>query len=175
MEAQAIAEKIKVQFPNAVESISEFRGEVSLAIKRKNLHGVCLFCRDDEELKLNFLANLSGVDYLKDKDPQRRFAVDYELYSMEKGHRVYLKVFTPEDDPVVPSVVSIWAGANWPEREAYDMFGIVFEGHPFMERILSPFDWTGHAQRKDYPLGYEEVQFSFNYDRIQDKKPQPKE
>ncbi len=173
MDSQAIADRIKAEFPTAVTDISTFRDEVSVTVDRKHLREVCQFCRDDDDLKLNFLSNLSGIDYYQMKEP--RFAVDYELYSMTHGHRIYLKAFAPEDDPVLPSVVGVWAGANWPEREVYDMFGITFEGHPFMQRLLSPYDWTGHAQRKDYPLGYEEVQFSFNYDRIQEKKPHPKE
>ena len=78
-------------------------------------------------------------------------------------------------EPVVDSVTGIYPGANWYEREAWDMFGIHFKGHPDLRRLLMPYDWEGHPLRKDYPLGYEEVQFTFNYDEIAKRKPSPKE
>ena len=168
----ALASKIADQFPEAVQDVIAFRGEVTVVIDRAALIEVCTFCRADEALQLNRFSALSGVDYW----PQEpRFAVHYVLHSLALGHELRLKVYAPGDDPVVPSVTGLWRGADWPEREVYDMFGIVFEGHPHLRRILMPHDWTGYPQRKDYPLGYEEVQFTFNYERVQRKKPFPQE
>jgi len=168
----AIANVIKEKFPEAVTDIVEFRGEVTVVVAPESLLDVARFCYETEELKLNHMADLAAVDYWPDEP---RFAVSYVLRSMIYGHMIRLKVYLPGDKPEIASVTGLWAGANWPEREAWDMFGIKFEGHPDPRRILMPFDWTGHPQRKDYPLGYEEVQFSFNYDRVQAKKPHPKD
>jgi NADH-quinone oxidoreductase subunit C len=96
--------------------------------------------------------------------------VVYHLLSFEHQHRVCLKVGAPEDDPTVPSLTGMWPTANWQERETYDMFGIVFRGHPALQRILMPDDWEGHPQRKDVPLGYEEVAFTFNQEQIYAQK-----
>ncbi len=170
--SRKIANRIQARFPEAVQEIVEFRGEITVVIGRQSLVEVAAFCRDAEGLEFNMLADLAAVDYW----PQEpRLAVNYVLYSLALGHMIRLKVYAPGDDPVIPSVTGVWAGANWPEREAWDMFGIKFEGHPDLRRILMPYDWTGHPQRKDYPLGYEEVQFSFNFGRVQAHKPQPKE
>ncbi len=167
-----VADTIAERFPEAVQEIVEFRDEITLVINRDSLVAVATFCRDTDGLEFNMLADLAAVDYW----PQEpRFAVSYVLYSLAHNHLIRLKVYTPGDNPAIPSVTGVWPGANWPEREAWDMFGIQFEGHPDPRRILMPFDWTGHPQRKDYPLGYEEVQFSFNYGRVQAKKPHPQQ
>lgn len=166
----AIAERIKERFPEAVHEIREFRGDVTVVVDRKMIVEVARFCRDTKGLEFNMLSDLSGVDYWPDEP---RFAVNYILYSLPRNHTLWLKTFVPGSDPVVPSVTGVWAGAEWPEREVFDMFGVRFEGHPDLRRILMPYDWTGHPLRKDYPLGYEEVQFSFNYERVQANKPHP--
>ncbi len=167
-----VADTIKARFPDAVKDIIEFRGEITLVIDRESLVEIATFCRDTDGLDFSLLANLAGVDYW----PQEpRLAVNYVLYSLAHNHMVRLKVYVHGEDAVIPSVTGVWPGANWPEREAWDMFGIRFDGHPDLRRILMPFDWTGHPHRKDYPLGYEEVQFSFNYDRVQAKKPHPRD
>jgi NADH-quinone oxidoreductase subunit C len=93
------------------------------------------------------------------------------LYS----RRIRLKVFVHEDEPVVPTMTVLWSAANWLEREIFDMMGIEFEGHPDLRRVLMPDDWNGHPLRRDYPLGYETVMFSFNYDQISKHKPYAKE
>jgi NADH-quinone oxidoreductase subunit C len=171
-EPKQIAEQIKAQFPDAVQEIIEFRGEVTVVVMASRIEEIALYCRDTEGLEFNQLSDLSGNDTF----PQEpRFGVSYWLYSLVYGHGLRLKVYAPGDNPVVPSVTGVWQGANWLEREIYDMFGVTFEGHPDLRRILMPYDWQGHPLRKDYPLGYEEVQFSFNYDRVQAKKPHPKE
>jgi len=94
---------------------------------------------------------------------------------MSKMARVRLKVLVPEEDPEVPTVTNVYINADWYEREAWDMMGIKFAGHPDLRRLLMPADWEGHPHRKDYPLGYEEVQFSFNWREIDAKKPYAKE
>jgi len=172
MEPMAIANTLKEAFPQGVQDILEYRGEVTVVVRREALVEVAQLCRDDEDLQFNYLSDLAGVDYYP---AEPRFAVNYVLFSLRLGHSIRLKAYAPGDDPVLPTLTGVWAGANWPEREIFDMFGVSFKGHANMRRILMPFDWTGHPHRKDYPLGYEEVQFSFNYERVQRQKPHPKE
>ena len=171
MSDNIILKAIKDKFPDAVQEVIEFRGETTVMLGTDTLVEVAQFCHDDEALQLNYLADLSGVDYLDDAP---RFGVNYVLYSIKKRHTIRLKVRVAEGESI-PSITGVHKGAEWPEREVYDMFGVAFEGHPDLRRILMPFDWQGHPQRKDYPLGYEEVQFSFNFERVQAQKPHPKE
>jgi NADH-quinone oxidoreductase subunit C len=119
----------------------------------------------------NFLSDISPVDYYPDADRPGRFAVSYHIYSMLYNRRLRVKAYLQEDEPVISTVSDIWPAANWLEREAYDMMGITFEGHPYLKRILMPEDWDGHPHRRDYPLGYETIQFSFNAEEIQKHKP----
>jgi NADH-quinone oxidoreductase subunit C len=115
---------------------------------------------------------LTAVDYF----PQEpRFMVAYRLYSMPNNVYIGLRVPVPGDDRQLPTIESVYPNANWHEREVYDMFGVEFEGHSDMRRILMPHDWEGHPLRKDYPLGYEEVQFTFNFDEIDRNKPYAEE
>jgi len=168
----ALANLLKERFPQAVAEISEFRGDVTAVVDRTAIVDVCQYCHDTAGFEFNLLSDICGIDYL----PQTpRFGIAYVLYSLSCNQTLRLKVFVPEEDPVVPTVTGVWPSANWQEREVWDMFGIKFDGHPDMRRILLPFDWTGHPLRKDYPLGYEEVQFSFNHERVQANKPAPKE
>ncbi|MBX3081337.1 MAG: NADH-quinone oxidoreductase subunit C [Anaerolineae bacterium] len=165
-------ELAKLTLKDAVQDVVEFRGETTIVIDAAKIIEACTFFRDTEGLEYNFLEDVTGVDYYPEEP---RFAVCYHLYSMVFNRSLRLKVYLPSDDPRVPSVCSIWAAANYQEREAYDLLGIIFEGHPDLRRILMPADWDGHPQRKDYPLGYEQVQFSFNYDDINRIKPYAKE
>jgi NADH-quinone oxidoreductase subunit C len=171
-DVQTAVERIQAQFPDAAQEVVEFRGETTLIVDRDALVEICTFARDTEELEFDRLSDLSGMDYWPDEP---RFAVNYQLYSLERSTDLRLKVYVPGDDPVLPTVTGVWPVANWWEREVIDMFGLTFTGHPDPRRILLPFDWTGHPLRKDYPLGYEEVQFSFNVKRIDDQKPYAKE
>jgi len=107
---------------------------------------VARFMHDDPELKFDWLSNLSGVDYLADE----KLCVVYDLWSFNLNHSLAVKVFVPRDVPVVPSVSAVWKAADWHEREAFDLFGIVFAGHPDPRRILLADDWVGHPLRKDY-------------------------
>jgi NADH-quinone oxidoreductase subunit C len=159
--------KIREHFPDAVLEVNTFRGDTRILVKREQIVDICRLMRDDPDLQYNFFSECLGVDYLDFREDYR-FEVVYNLYSLPyeqkgvsygKNHRIFLKVPVPEEDPVVPSVVSVYPGANFPEREVYDMFGVRFSGHPDLRRILMSDDWVGHPQRKDYPLGGERVQF----------------
>ena len=161
------ADLIDRTFPGAVKEIVEFRDEVTVVIDVERLVDIATFCRDTAGMEFNYLADLSGVDYWPDAP---RFHINYVLYSFQHNHLLRLKIIVGEGQ-TVPSVTAVWPGANWPEREVYDMFGVPFEGHPDLRRILMPYDWTGHPLRKDYPVGYEEVEFTFNIERIEAKKP----
>ena len=145
-----IAEKIKQEFPEQVIDVVEFRDQVSVIIKRDRILQVCRYLHDDAALSFDHLKDLCGVDYLNKKEV--RFEVVYNLYSIRHHHMIRLRAEVPENDPTIESVTPIWAGANWHERECFDMFGIRFKGHPDMRRILMPEDWEGYPLRKDYPL-----------------------
>ena len=163
---------IRTAFPEAIRDVVDAFGETTLIIESAHIAEVARFCRDTEGLEFNFLSDLCAVDYY----PQEpRFAVCYHLYSIFFNRRVRLKVYLSSDDPHVPSVTELWPSANWQEREAFDLMGIVFAGHPDLRRVLLPRDWVGHPLRKDYPLGYEPVQFTFNYDEIRRQKPLARE
>jgi NADH-quinone oxidoreductase subunit C len=150
MEPVKIAEEIKKRFPEEVLGIVEFRGQVSLVIRKERLLEICRWLHDDPELRFDYLKDLCGVDYLGKKAV--RFEVVYTLYSMSHRHMIRLRAEVGEDDPAIDSVMPVWIGADWHERECYDMFGIVFNGHPDLRRILLPEDWEGHPLKKDYPL-----------------------
>jgi NADH-quinone oxidoreductase subunit C len=129
--------------------ILEFRGELTLIIPRERLLRIADFLRTDSELQFNFLSDISPVDRFP---IEPRFEVNYHLLSLNLSQRVRLKVRLSGGDPVIPSVTSIWPGANWHEREAFDLFGIQFGGHPDLRRLLMPDEWEGYPLRKDYPV-----------------------
>lgn len=160
--ADEIERLVRDRFADAVEDSRQFRGELTLTIRRENIVEVCRFLRDQPQLRFDFLVDLTAVDYLS-MARQVRFDVVYHLLSLEHGHRLRLKTGVPEDDPHIDSVVGIWPAADWYERETYDMFGIVFDGHPNLSRILMPDDWQVHPLRKDFPLGGS-VSFYFKRD-----------
>jgi NADH-quinone oxidoreductase subunit C len=172
MDNATVVERLRQALPDAIQKTSEFRGQLSLHVGPEAIVDVARFLRDDADLNYSFLENLCGVDYLG-RDP--RFEVAYHLLSFKNRHRVALKVGLPEREPSVPTITTLWATANWQERETFDMFGIVFTGHPGLQRILMPEDWQGYPQRKDVPLGGEEVAFTFNQDQIYAHKPFAKE
>lgn len=171
-QANLAVEKLKAQFPNAVQAVSQFRGETTVVIRAQDLVAVARFLRDDSELKFNHLANLTSVDwsqYPGHAGPvpgaKERFTTVYNLLSTGSGQRLTLKAPAPGgDSPVVPSLTGLWPGANWPEREVYDLMGIKFEGHPDLRRILLPNNWTSHPLRKDFPRGGESVPFSMTWE-----------
>ena len=121
-----------------------------------------------DEFGFDFLCELTAVDYWPEEEP--RFNVIYGFYSHANNVRMAIRVPLNGDEPSIHSVEGVYRGANWYERELWDMFGIKFEGSSDLRRILMPHDWEGHPLRKDYPLGYEEPQFTFNYDEIDKRK-----
>ena len=146
MNATGIAERVRTSFPDVVVA----RDEASVIVGRAELLGALGSFRDDPELGLDFLSSVTANDR-PGRDP--RFWVVYELASTDHHHRLRVKVGVSEDDPHVPSVTGVFPTADWYERETYDFFGIVYEGHHALTRIMMPDDWIGHPQRKDYPLG----------------------
>ncbi|MBK9748732.1 MAG: NADH-quinone oxidoreductase subunit C [Chloroflexi bacterium] len=168
-------EAVKGAFPEAVLDVVQFRDETTLVIHPKSIVNVCRYLRDTNGLIYNFMSDISSVDYYPDYNRPGRFGVCYHLLSMLYNRRLRVKVYLPEDEPVVPTVTGVWQVANWLEREIYDMMGIIFDGHPDLRRVLLPEDWDGHPARRDAPLGYETVMFSFNSDEISKHKPFAKE
>jgi NADH-quinone oxidoreductase subunit C len=165
---QLVIKKITKAFPEAIEDVVDFRGEKTLYIRKEDVKNVCRLLRDDENLQYNFLTDIVADDMLPETP---RFAVNYQLNSLPNNHRIRLRVRVedPEDGP--ETAASVWAIATWLEMEVWDLMGIRFKGNDSLRRLFLPEDWQGHPLRKDYPLGYEEVQFSFNFDEIDAKKP----
>jgi NADH-quinone oxidoreductase subunit C len=170
LEPIEIAEKIRERFPGDVIDIVSFRDQVSVVVSRDRIAEISRFVFKDPAIRMDMLSDLCGVDY-PDRTP--RFEIVYNLYSVVHRHRIRLKALVPEEDPRLASVVPIWSGADWHEREAYDLFGVVFEGHPDLRRILMPEDWEGHPLRKDYPVdlpaereyrGYQEIRELHEHD-----------
>jgi len=153
-------------FDDAVEKIIVDRGELTLYIDPPRIAEVCQAMRDDPALRFELCSSVSGVDYLGIGGEgtatgvgERRLHAVYHLTSMTFRRRVRLECAVSVADPHLPSVTSVYPTADWQEREAYDMFGIVFDGHPNLTRVLMPDDWEGHPQRKDYPLGGVPVEY----------------
>jgi len=152
-------------------TFEEFRGEAHVFVRPAQIVEVLTYLRDTHEFPL--LSAMTAVDYWPQEEP--RFHVIYQLTSIAKNLSLQVRVPVAATSPEVPTVSGVFSSANWREREAWDMFGIHFEGHPDLRRILMPGDWEGHPLRKDYPLGYEEPQFTFNFDEIDLRKPYAKE
>lgn len=145
-------ERLKAENPVWVTDFKDARGEVTLTVPRESIVDVCWVLKTKYDF--NMLADLCGADRGPEEDP--RFEVNYHLFSTKHFNRLRLKVFLSDDDPNVPTVVGVWKTANWHERETFDLFGVIFDDHPDLRRILLPSDFDGHALRKDYPLrGYE--------------------
>ncbi len=140
---------------NAIEEVIEFRGETTLVVARKVLRAIAARCREDDALQFNLLSDATCLDRFP---MEPRFELNYHLVSIPKVKKVRLRVRLSGDDPVVDSLVPVWPGANWLEREVFDLFGIQFTGHPDLRRILLPDDWEGHPLRKDYPVeGFRDI------------------
>ena len=138
-------------FSDAIEHVVVYRGELTLHVRRKRLLDVAAKLRDDPALRFELCSGVSGVHY--PEDTARELHAVYHLLSITHNRRIRLEVSVPDADPHVPSLVSVYPTANWHERETWDFFGIIFDGHPALTRIEMPDDWKGHPQRKDYPLG----------------------
>jgi NADH-quinone oxidoreductase subunit C len=144
------------RFADSILRVVVDRGEITFYLKKDRVAEVARILRDDPALRFEFCASVSGVDYL---DQAERLHVCYHLLSMTYRRRIRLEVATTVEDPHVPSVTAVYPTADWQERETYDMFGVVFDGHPALTRVLMPDDWEGHPQRKDYPLGGIHVEY----------------
>ncbi len=138
-------------FGTAIEKVVVHRGEITFHIRRAHLVEVARQLRDEPGLRFEFCSGVSGVHY--PEDVGRELHAVYHLLSMTHNRRIRLEVSCPDADPHIPSVVSVYPTNDWHERETFDFFGIVFDGHPALTRIEMPDDWPGHPQRKDYPLG----------------------
>ncbi len=152
LENKGLVRKLKNWDPQAVAEVIEFRGETTVVVPREHLHRAAEFLSGDPELRFNFLSDITALDRFP---LEPRFELNYQLLSLDRRERLRLKVRVSGKDPTVPSVTTVWPGANWHEREAFDLFGVRFDGHPDLRRILMPDDWEGHPLRKDYPVeGY---------------------
>ncbi len=142
-----------------------FRNQQSFYIRPKSLLEICQALYDDDELDIKFLSDITSLDWLNHaKENNGRFEVVYNLYSLTHKYRFFIKARLDGENPVIDSITSIWAGADWMEREVFDLMGIQFTGHPNLTKILTPDDLEGHPLRKDFPLTYEQPQFNWNKD-----------
>jgi len=149
VDPEKVHEILEAKFPGQLIEAGASHGQTWAVLKRDRLADICLFLKEDPSTKMDYLIDVTAVDW----HPQKpRFEAVYHLHSVSHNHRLRLKVPLEEDDASVPSVSGVWLTANWHERETYDLFGIKFEGHPDLRRILLPDDWEGHPLRKDYPL-----------------------
>ena len=165
MQQSLLVEKLQSAFGDRILETTAFKDEITHLVDKTALVQVCEFAKNDPELRMDYLVDVLGVDY---PAAARRFEVVYHLYSIPLRHRLRLKVRL-KDGEGVPSVTGVWPGADWPEREAYDMYGIRFEGHPNLKRIYMPPDWEGFPMRKDYPLrGYKDEYNPFGEEREED-------
>lgn len=151
--------------------VDEFRGDPQVTLAVEQIVPALTRLRDQYHFEQ--LITLTAVDYWPEENP--RFHVVYLLRSYAQHLSLMIRVPVSGINPKVPTVSGVYANANWRERELWDMFGIKAEGHPDLRRILMPADWEGHPLRKDYPLGYEEPQFTFNFEEIDLRKPYAKE
>jgi NADH-quinone oxidoreductase subunit C len=150
-----VVAKLRSWSANAIEEVIEYRGDTTIVVPRKVLRSVAEQCRDIEELKFNLLTDATALD----RYPlEPRFELNYQLVSIPLRQKLRIRVKLSGSDPVVDSLVPVWKGANWLEREIFDMFGIQFTGHPDLRRILLPDDWEGHPLRRDFPVeGYRDI------------------
>jgi NADH-quinone oxidoreductase subunit C len=152
-------------------SLSEFRGEITITVKVDRIVDASRFLKD--EVGFDMLLDITAVDYCPRVDD--RFHLVYHFYSMKKNQILVLRVPLDGNDTEIQTIEGVYPNANWYEREIWDLMGIHFIGHSDLRRILLPSDWEGHPLRKDYPLGCEEVQYTFNFDDVNKKKSYPKD
>jgi len=165
MQESMLLKKLTSQFGDRILEATVIRDEATYLVDKAALVEICEFVKNDADLQMNYLVDVLGVDY---PAASRRFEVVYHLYSIPLRLRLRLKVRL-KDGESVPTVTGVWPGADWPEREVYDMYGIRFDGHPNMKRIYMPPDWDGFPMRKDYPLkGYKDEYNPFGEEREED-------
>jgi NADH-quinone oxidoreductase subunit C len=168
---EMLAAAIAAALGDGARSVTVDRGEVTVVLPADGLCAHMRTLRDRPELRFEMLVDACGVDYSAYGDGARdgpRFAAVYHLLSLAHNWRVRVRVFAPDDDfPVVPSVIDVWPAANWFEREAFDLYGIVFDGHPDLRRLLTDYGFVGHPFRKDFPLsGYVEMRYDPEQGRV---------
>ena len=139
-------------------------------MKGEKIVEICQFLKTTPGLEFDYCLDITAIDW----PPRKVIEVVFHLFSFVHRHGLVLKVETNREDPSIATMEGVWKAASWLEREVYDLFGIKFEGHSDLRRIIMPADWQGHPLRKDYPLGYEEPQFSFNFEEIDVRKPYAK-
>ena len=149
LEQNPIIAKIRGWRSEAIAGLVSFRGELTVVVPREHIRAIAEFMISDADLKFNFLSDLSAMDRFP---IEPRFELNYHLLSLSRRDTIRLRVRVPGEDPVVESVVSVWPTANWQEREIFDLFGVRFNGHPNLKRIMLPDDWEGFPLRKDYPV-----------------------
>ena len=151
MPLERTVEKVREFFPGEILEVGPTRADPALVIRKDRCHEILQFLKEDPELSFDMMVDLCGVDYLK-FETQPRFELVYHLYSLTHNHRLRVRVKVSEDSMSLPTVIDLWKTADWFEREAYDMFGFRFEGHPNLKRLLLFEGFEGHPLRKDYPI-----------------------
>lgn len=188
----SLAEKLTAHFKDTISGCETDRDQITLVVSPSHLLSTCEALRDEDDFSFSQLVDLCGVDYStygqvdwateettatgfsrgRNKtsvsiNNEERFAVVYHLLSIKHNHRLRLRCYLPEENPILASVTEVWSSANWYEREAYDMFGILFEGHPDLRRLLTDYGFIGHPFRKDFPLeGNVEVRYDPDQERV---------
>jgi NADH-quinone oxidoreductase subunit C len=168
---KSLCEELKSQLGEQILSIVEHLGETTIVVAASQMISIMTQLRDDEGLRFAQMTDLIGMDYSEYGDGAwqgKRFAVVYQLLSIVHNRRLRVRVFAEEDDfPVLASVAPVWPGANWFEREAFDLFGIIFTGHPDLRRILTDYGFVGNPFRKDFPLsGHVEMRYDAEQQRV---------
>jgi len=165
-----LAEILRKRLDGKVSEVIVAHGEVNVIANHDDLHDVCQIIHDDPTLHCEQAVDICGVDYSAYDDSQwegPRFAVAYQLLSIKNNHRIRVKTYFDGEPPIVASVIDIWKGADWFEREAFDLFGIIFDGHPDLRRILTDYGFIGHPFRKDFPLtGNVEMRYDEEQKRV---------
>jgi NADH-quinone oxidoreductase subunit C len=168
---ETLAAAVETALGESAKSVTVDRGEITVVVPANGLAGLMRALRDRPELRFEMLIDICGVDYSAYGDGAwegPRFAAVYHLLSLAQNRRLRVRVFAPDDDfPVVPSVIDVWPAANWFEREAFDLYGIVFDGHPDLRRLLTDYGFVGHPFRKDFPLsGHVEMRYDPEQGRV---------
>lgn len=157
--------KIREVYADEILQVTIHRGQETIMVRRDRILDILRLLRDAPELGYDFLVDLAGADHLEFPIAPERYGIAYHLYSDQHRKWLRIKAMVPEEDPLIDSATPLWAAADWLEREAYDMFGVVFRGHPDLRRILMPDDFGAHPLRKDYPIkghGYRERFYKYN-------------
>ena len=145
---QLVVSKLSNRFSSAIESHETLSDMLCVTVKKESIQSILLFLRDDQELQYNFLTTLCGMHYPENE----QLGVVYHVHSFVNNHRIRIKTVTELNDPKIPTITDIWPAANWMERETYDFYGIQFEGHPNLKRILNMDEMTDFPMRKEFPL-----------------------